>query len=477
MPPAPPPNRAAAGAFHYHTYSYPGDALAGPFAPWAAPLPIGWQMYSLQQDLAGLAAWGAFTGVPNIAVNTIAALPGVPGGAQTIGGNDTIMLSLGPGPGVVNAPAVVFTGGIHAREWIAIEFVYLLAEYLVRHYTNIPVTRYQQMIKSLVDSRRIYIIPMLNPDGNIQTVFGAGPVTRLWRKNRRVLPANPAAWVALLTNAGALGINPVPFQNVVAPGGGGLATYDVPNYDPDNGIPPAPALPPAGRVTRQLANNAVGVDANRNFRTLAWGYDGQRFVNGVATNPGRAYDPNRDPYFGPQVESEVETVNTQIALAHAAAAPGISVSIDYHSFAQAILYPSETAHNGGVGPDYTVLGMTLRQLVRSQAALDYALGTPREIIEYDAPGTVHERAAQQHQSRAFTIELDPPRGTVNGFVLPEAQIIDVFEKNIRGALAALAAPGRPANWFTAYFQAFPMAWNMLQFMTWNVYNRGNQLPL
>jgi len=53
----------------------------------------------------------------------------------------------------------------------------------------------------------------------------------------------------------------------------------------------------------------------------------------------------------------------------------------------------------------------------------------------------------------------------------------VFEKNIRGALAALAAPGRPANWFTAYFQAFPMAWNMLQFMTWNVIGRGNQLPL
>jgi hypothetical protein len=301
MPPPAPPNRAAAGAFHYHTYSYPGDALAGPFAPWAAPLPINAQMYSLEQDLIGLQAWGAaVNGVPNLALTRIAALPG---GAQTIGNRDTIMLSLGPGPGVVNAPAVVFTAGVHAREWIAIEFVYLLAEYLVRHYTNVPVTRYQRMIKSLVDSRRIYIIPMLNPNGNFQTVFGAGAaaVVRLWRKNRHVLPVNAPAWVAMLTAGLAPGNNnPVPFQNVVDPGGGGLATYDVPNYDPDNGIPPAPALPPAGRVTRQLANNAVGVDANRNFRTLGWSYDGQRHAPGMPVISGRAWDPTAGTYFGPR---------------------------------------------------------------------------------------------------------------------------------------------------------------------------------
>jgi len=472
MPPAAPLNRAAVGAFHYHTYSYPGDALAGPFQLSAGPLPVGMPLYSLQQDLNGLQAWGAFTGVPNIAVTTIAALPG---GGQTIGLRDTIMLSMGPALGAANAPAVVFTGGVHAREWIAVEFVYLLAEYLVKNYTNLPVNRYQRMIKSLIDSRRIYIIPMLNPDGNIQTVFGGGAANRLWRKNRNVLPVNPAGWVNLLTNGGLLGPNPVPFQNVVAPLGGGDATYDVPNYDPENGIPPA-VVPPGGRVAGTLANNEIGVDVNRNFNTLAWGYDGQRYLGGVPVAPGGAYDPTRVTYFGPLVESETETLNTQIALAHAAAAPGISVSIDYHSFAQAILYPSETAHNGGVGPDYTVLGMTMRQLVSYPGAPAYQLGTPRQVINYDAPGTVIDRAAQQHQSRAFTIELDPAMGTVNGFVLNENQIMTVFEKNIRGALAALAAPGRPANWFTAYFQAFPMTWNMLQFMTWNVVNRGNQLP-
>jgi hypothetical protein len=474
MPPAP-PLRAAVGNFHYHTYSYPGDALAGAFALGAGPLPAATPLYSVVEDLNGLAAWGGPAGVPNIAVNTIAAHPGIVGGAQTLGGRDTIMLSMGPAPGVVGAPAVVITGGIHAREWIAIEFVYLLAEYLVRNYTAAPANRYQGTIKRLIDSRRIYIIPMLNPDGNNQTVYGIGPVTRMWRKNRRALPPNPAGWVALLTNGLLPGNNnPPPFANVVAPLGGGLATYDVPGYDPAQGIPPAP-VPLGGRVTQALANNVTGVDANRNMDTLAWGYEGQRFPPNQAPVPTGASDPTRDSYFGPARGSEVETANTQLALAFAAAAPGISVSIDYHSFAEAILYPSEAAHNGAVGPDYTRLGTTMRQLIRYPNAAFYLLGTPRQVIGYDAPSTVIDRAAHAHQSRAFTIELDPAMGGgAAGFQLNENQIMTVFEKNIRGALAALFAPQFPP--------VSPMVANQLyaqivsRFLTWNVVGRGNQLP-
>ncbi len=463
MPPAP-PNRPNAAAFHYHTYSYPGDALAGPFQLSGGPLPVGSQLYSLVEDLNGLVAWGVPNGVPNLAVAP------VPGGAPTLGGRNTLMLTLGPAPGVVNAPAVIITGGIHAREWIAAEFVYLLAEYLVRHYPA-PANRFQRTIRSLVDSRRIFIIPMLNPDGNIFTVFNPAPVGRLWRKNRNPLPATPVAWVNLLTNGGLLGPNPPPFQNVQVPVGlGALATYDSPIYDPDNGIPPGPAV----RPTRQLANNQTGVDANRNFSTLAWGYDGMR-QTAAGPVPTQSFNPFHDGYFGPATGSETETSNLQIAFTWAH--PGIATMIDYHSYAQAILYPSETFNNGGVGPDYSVLGMTLRQLVHTQGALDYQLGSPRQIISYDAPGTVIDRAAQQHQARAFTIELDPALGTANGFVLNENQICNVFEKNIRGALAALAAPARPGHWFTAYLQGLPLGWNMLKFMTWNVYGRGNQLPL
>jgi hypothetical protein len=477
MPPAP-PLRAAVGNFHYHTYTYPGDAAAGAFALGAGPLPAAIPLYSMVEDLNGLAAWGGPAGVPNIAVSTIAAHPGIVGGAQTLGGRDTIMLSMGPAPGVAGAPAVVITGGVHAREWIAVEFVYLLAEYLVRNYTAAPANRYQGTIKRLVDSRRIYIIPMLNPDGNIQTVFGAGAVTRMWRKNRRVLPVNPAGWVNLLTNGGAIPVPP-PFINVVAPGGGN-ATYDVPNYDGVNGIPPAP-VPPGGRVTQALANNLTGVDPNRNCTTPAWGYDGQRYPAIGPPVPSGASDPTRDPYFGPAVASEVETRNLQLALAHAAAAPGISASIDYHSYGGQILYPSETAYNGAVGPDYTVLGTTLQQLINVPGAAAYHLGTPRQIILGDATATIIDRAAQAHQSRAFTVELDPwiAIGTplaAPGFQLNENQIMTVFEKNIRGALATLLAPQFPPV-------GGPMALNPFyaqivnRFLTWNVVGRGNQLPV
>ena len=88
-PPAPLP-RPDAAAFRYHTYRYPGDTAAGPFQLYGGPLPVGSQLYSLVEDLNGLMAWGnAVNHVPNLAVAP------VPGSAQTAGGRDTLMLSLG----------------------------------------------------------------------------------------------------------------------------------------------------------------------------------------------------------------------------------------------------------------------------------------------------------------------------------------------------------------------------------------------
>jgi uncharacterized protein (TIGR02145 family) len=151
------------------------------------PTAGGLQFYSLVQDLNGLAAIGGVD-VPNLALTQMSL---VPGGAQTSGGNETLMLFFGSAPGVVNAPAVVITGGIHAWESPAPEIAYLLAEYLIVNYTTAPRNRFQRTIRSLVDSRRIYIIPMLNPDGNPFSVFTAGGAGRNWRKNRRTLPVTP----------------------------------------------------------------------------------------------------------------------------------------------------------------------------------------------------------------------------------------------------------------------------------------------
>ena len=167
MPPA--PVRPVPSAYHFHAYRYPGDAANGPFQPSAGlPSAGGWQFYSLVQDLNGLVAVGNANNVPNLALTAMSA---VPGGAQTAWGRETYMISFGRAAGVANAPAVVFTGGVHAREWIAAEFVYLLAEYLIVNYTNAPQNDYQRTIRRLVNTRRICIMPMLNPDGNRYTVF------------------------------------------------------------------------------------------------------------------------------------------------------------------------------------------------------------------------------------------------------------------------------------------------------------------
>jgi Zinc carboxypeptidase len=473
MPPRAPLNRPDASAFHYHTYEYPGDAAAGPFQlSGGLPSAGGKQFYSLVEDLNGLEAWGnAVNHVPNLSVT---AMSSVLGGAWTSDARQTLMLSLGPAPGVNDAPAVFFTGGIHAREWIAVEVAYLLAEYLVKHYTTAPTNRFQRMIQQIVDHRRICIIPMVNPDGNNHTVFTPAQAGRQWRKNRRWLPGTPAAWVSLLTGNGALGNNPPPFTNVRVPAAppGSPAHYEVPVFEVPLGIP----LANAARYDCPLAPDQIGVDLNRNLRTRAWGYDGLAYPEATPPQPSFTGDPLSDGYLGPAAGSEAETSNVEIAMANAAAATapgiGITASIDYHSRGQFVLYPSEMYAYGAVDPDYLAFGKMLQALVHAQDMPDYKLGTPRALLDADATGTVMDHAAQRHQSRAFTIELDPARDAIDAWMLPEERICTVFEKNIRGALAALAAAMLP-NMTTGHLRYVQF---VQLFSTWNVYGRGNQLP-
>ena len=74
-----------------------------------------------------------------------------------------------------NETRVVFLGGHHAREWIAVDVPYLLAEHLLNEYGSNP------QITALVDNAEIWIVPMVNPDGHQYSVTSQ----RLWRKNRR----------------------------------------------------------------------------------------------------------------------------------------------------------------------------------------------------------------------------------------------------------------------------------------------------
>ncbi len=72
-------------------------------------------------------------------------------------------------------PDILFMGGIHAREWISVEVPLYLAKYLLDHYGS------DQKVKQLVDSREIWIVPLVNPDG----LEYSRTYDRNWRKNCR----------------------------------------------------------------------------------------------------------------------------------------------------------------------------------------------------------------------------------------------------------------------------------------------------
>lgn len=73
-----------------------------------------------------------------------------------------------------DGPKVLFMGCHHAREWIAVEVPYLLAEHLVENAEQEPVARWLGL-------GEVWVVPMVNPDGHEHS----RTVDRLWRKNRR----------------------------------------------------------------------------------------------------------------------------------------------------------------------------------------------------------------------------------------------------------------------------------------------------
>ncbi len=75
----------------------------------------------------------------------------------------------------VNEPDILFIGGQHAREWIGVEVVFLLAKYLAESYST------DARIRRLVDTNEIWLVPMVNPDGHEYSRTSE----RCWRKNRR----------------------------------------------------------------------------------------------------------------------------------------------------------------------------------------------------------------------------------------------------------------------------------------------------
>ncbi len=73
-------------------------------------------------------------------------------------------------------PGIIFMGGHHAREHLSVEMPLMLIEHLLSNYDSDPA------VKRLVDSRDIFIVPIVNPDGAEYDIESGSYKT--WRKNR-----------------------------------------------------------------------------------------------------------------------------------------------------------------------------------------------------------------------------------------------------------------------------------------------------
>ncbi len=89
--------------------------------------------------------------------------------ALTITGPDT------PGNAAADRPVVLWHGATHAREWVSPMTVAYIASRFVDGYDTDP------RVKNLIDTTRIVIVPVTNPDGYLYTWSD----NRFWRKNRQ----------------------------------------------------------------------------------------------------------------------------------------------------------------------------------------------------------------------------------------------------------------------------------------------------
>lgn len=72
-------------------------------------------------------------------------------------------------------PAMLYTGTIHAREWIGNELAIKFIEYVIENYQSDP------RLKEILTRNTLYMVPCLNPDG---FEFSRNHFS-FWRKNRR----------------------------------------------------------------------------------------------------------------------------------------------------------------------------------------------------------------------------------------------------------------------------------------------------
>lgn len=141
----------------YHRSEASGAQVTSMRDPLGSPITM--NFLSLKADLQALRSQGAPLGIVNSQTSV----------GQTEQGKDIQVIRIGKDESF----PVLIVGCHHAREWISVEVPYLFAKFLIDTYPNDPV------IRRIVDSMDLWIVPMVNPDGHEQTVLA----NRFWRKN------------------------------------------------------------------------------------------------------------------------------------------------------------------------------------------------------------------------------------------------------------------------------------------------------
>src|SRR3954451_15539680 len=104
----------------------------------------------------------------------------------TVEGRWSHVLRIGPEDGA-GTPAIVLTGGVHAREWVPPDALVNLAADLLEAHSRGTGLRYggkrfsADNVRTVVESLQLILFPCVNPDGRHHSQT-ADP---MWRKNRR----------------------------------------------------------------------------------------------------------------------------------------------------------------------------------------------------------------------------------------------------------------------------------------------------
>lgn len=174
---------------------------------------------------------------------------------------------------------------------------------------------------------------------------------------------------------------------------------------------------------RDIVNSSqFGVDLNRNY-SLGWG------------GPGSSGMPSSQTYRGtaPFSEPEVACIRDYMD-ARSQLMPYVFI-VDYHSYAQKILYPWSYIENAPPhAAELDRVGNVYRDAILTSGGVNYDVGQG-SLALYVAGGTSKDFFYDEYGANSYTIEMRPTGSP--GFELPPSEILPNVMENYAGFKAVL----------------------------------------